>query len=72
MDLPDPGIKQGSPALQADSLSTELSGKLKDIERLKAKDSIYIVIDLIIIQNSTYFMPFLCYHNKNFLKYIFK
>ena len=27
-DLPDPGIKQGSPALQADSLPTELSGKL--------------------------------------------
>ena len=27
-DLPDPGIEAGSPALQADSLSTELSGKL--------------------------------------------
>ena len=27
MDLPDPGIKPGSPALQADSLPTELSGK---------------------------------------------
>ena len=27
MDLPDPGIELGSPALQADSLSTELSGK---------------------------------------------
>ena len=26
-DLPDPGIKLGSPALQADSLATELSGK---------------------------------------------
>ena len=26
-DLPDPGIKPGSPALQADSLPTELSGK---------------------------------------------
>ena len=26
-DLPDPGIKLGSPALQADSLPTELSGK---------------------------------------------
>ena len=25
-DLPDPGIKPGSPALQVDSLSTELSG----------------------------------------------
>ena len=26
-DLPDPGIKPGSPALQADSLLTELPGK---------------------------------------------
>ena len=26
-DLPDPGIKAGSPALQADSLPTELPGK---------------------------------------------
>ena len=27
-DLPDPGIKPRSPALQADSLPTELQGKL--------------------------------------------
>ena len=27
MDIPDPGIEPGSPALQADSLSAELSGK---------------------------------------------
>ena len=27
VDLPDPGIKPGSPALQADSLPTELPGK---------------------------------------------
>ena len=26
-DLPDPGIERGSPALQADSLSSESSGK---------------------------------------------
>ena len=26
--LPNPGIEQGSPALQVDSLPTELSGKL--------------------------------------------
>ena len=32
MDLPDPGIEPGSPALQAESLPTELSGKPK-IER---------------------------------------
>ena len=28
-DLPDPGIEPGSPALQADSLSTDLQGKPK-------------------------------------------
>ena len=28
VDLPDPGIEPGSPALWADSLPTELSGKL--------------------------------------------
>ena len=33
-DLPDPGIKPGSPALQADSLPTELSGKRGGLERL--------------------------------------
>ena len=29
-DLPNPGIKPGSPALLADSLPTELSGKPRD------------------------------------------
>ena len=29
-DLPNPRIKQGSPALQADALPTELSGKSSD------------------------------------------
>ena len=33
MDLPDPGIKPGSPALQVDSLPTELSGKPVGIYR---------------------------------------
>ena len=38
MDLPDPGIKAGSPALQADSLPTELSGKpILDGERVFLK-----------------------------------
>ena len=30
-DLPDPGIELGSPALQADSLPTELLGKPSDL-----------------------------------------
>ena len=36
MDLPDPGIELGSSALQADSLTTELSGKpnFKKIKKL--------------------------------------
>ena len=29
-DLPDPGIESGSPALQTDSLPTELKGSLKE------------------------------------------
>ena len=31
-NLPNPGIEPGSPALQADSLPTELQGKLKTLE----------------------------------------
>ena len=31
-DLPDPGIELGSPALQADSLPTELSGKPRKLD----------------------------------------
>ena len=33
-DLPNPGIEPGSPALQADSLPTELSGKPKMVGML--------------------------------------
>ena len=32
---PDPGIKPGSPAVQADSLPTELQGKFRDSGRKK-------------------------------------
>ena len=35
-DLPNPGIEPGSPALQSDSLSTELSGKPLDEEPHKS------------------------------------
>ena len=31
-DLPNPGIEPGSPALQADALSSELPGKPEDID----------------------------------------
>ena len=37
-DLPDPGIKPESPALQVDSLPTELSGKPKyTISKIKSQ-----------------------------------
>ena len=44
-DLPDPGIEAGSPALQADSSSSEPSGKPKMVQA-KYLSSIDIVIDL--------------------------
>ena len=44
-DLPDPGIELGSPALQADSLTTELSGKGKII--LSATKDSFISFSLI-------------------------
>ena len=36
-DFPNPGIKPGSPALQADSLLTELQGKPPDYRHRKTK-----------------------------------
>ena len=44
MDLPDPGIEPGSPALQADSLPTELSGKPELYELL-----IYLEINPLLV-----------------------
>ena len=42
MDLPDPGIKPGSSALQVDSLTTELSGKpLQELKELKKKKKVF-------------------------------
>jgi len=39
VDLPDSGIQLGSPALQADSLATELSGKIISGALQKEKDT---------------------------------
>ena len=44
-DLPDPGIEPGSPALQADSLPTELSGK-SEAGKLSVKGQIGIPFKL--------------------------
>ena len=37
VDLPDPGIELGFPALQVDSLPTELSGKPKPRRKMTPK-----------------------------------
>ena len=37
-DLHNPGIKPGSPALEADALQSESSGKLKSINVFKKKE----------------------------------
>ena len=49
MDLPDPGIELGSPALQVDSLPTELSGKPPHSSRRKHtinKNSMVCQVDI--------------------------
>ena len=38
MDLSDPGIEPGSPALQVDSLPTELSGKPGTVVEMNLED----------------------------------
>ena len=46
MDLPDPGIELGSPALQADSSLTELPGKpVIDIQKQKMFKDVQDTID---------------------------
>ena len=40
VDFPDPGIEPGSPALQADSLATELSGKPWNPENFRSNDGV--------------------------------
>ena len=45
-DLPDPGIEPGSPALQADSLPTELSGKPRVPDWLQSHVSVFAYVIL--------------------------
>ena len=66
-DLPNPGIKPGSPALQVDSLPNELSGKPREKkgnweeERLKAHQ--WVVSDLCIKKEETFlqFPTYVCF-----------
>ena len=46
-DLPDPEIKPGSPALQADSLLSEPQGSPHTMQILKVGDSLHTLITLI-------------------------
>ena len=48
MDIPDPGIEPGFPALQADSLSPELPGKphLETISSQMVNQKVYFLIDV--------------------------
>ena len=50
-DLPDPGIKPGSPALQADSLPTELSGKpvMYDMNSLKLPEIYFTAQNMVYV-----------------------
>ena len=49
MDLPNPGIEPESPALQADSLPTELSGKpIKVQEKLSVFDQVLVTWDQVL------------------------
>ena len=45
-ELPDPGIKLGSPATQADSLPAELPGKLKDVHFIQLFYQVIIFVSL--------------------------
>ena len=44
-ELPNPGIELGSPALQADSLSTELSGKPVMVWKLAIQTTVFMPLE---------------------------
>ena len=51
VDLPDPGIKPGSPALQADSLPTEISRKPNEAKQMLSLELSCFVNDPVDIGN---------------------
>ena len=61
--LPDPGINLGSPALQADSLPTEVSGK--QLAKHMGKWSAYLVIQGMQIKTTATFAPMKDFNNDN-------
>ena len=67
-DLPDPGIKLGYPASQADSLQSELPGKV-------SYAYIYIHIHICIhtyVCMYTYMYTYICIYNTHIYTYITK
>ena len=62
-DLPNPGIEPGSPALQADSLPTELSGKPKYVfnRHMNDKGNQGLVTDLCFTSERNHF--FISFHS---------
>ena len=48
VDLPDPGIEPGSPALQADSLPTKLPGKTREAVYSQQKQELELTVAQII------------------------
>ena len=54
MDLPNQGIEPGSPALQADSLPTELSGKISNLNF----QHFHYALKCIIIQTGLFYFTF--------------
>ena len=44
VDLPDPGIELGSPALQLDFLPGELPGKPQELYKTPQKKNVYFVL----------------------------
>ena len=53
-DLPDPEIEQGSPALQADSLSTETPGKPTNLDSILQSRDITFLTKVHIVKAMTF------------------
>ena len=65
MDLPDPGIELGSPALQVNSLPTELSGKPLSYDRKHCRYYIYITNTSIKSKKIMYKEIYICIYKGN-------
>ena len=60
VDLPDPGIEAGSPALQVDSLPTELSEKWKKKKKKETEEIaliVYVVKSVIVVSSQWFPTP---------------